>query len=113
MNVIIKNLGNGIKKIIINDPKTYNSLSFKTLSELIKSFKKLVFISSCLSTTQDFKATDFEPYFHGNLQKRRSVVKIHPRRCESVLLGRQMSPDGGPDSANAGRVGYAEKQWSR
>ena len=41
MNVIIKNLGNGIKKIIINDPKTYNSLSFKTLSELIKSFKKL------------------------------------------------------------------------
>ena len=41
MNVIIKNLGSGIKKIIINDPKTYNSLSFKTLSELIKSFKKL------------------------------------------------------------------------
>ena len=41
MNVIIKNLGEGIKNIIINDPKTYNSLSFKTLSDLIKAFQKL------------------------------------------------------------------------
>ena len=41
MNVIVKNLGEGIKNIIINDPKTYNSLSFKTLSELLKAFKRL------------------------------------------------------------------------
>ena len=41
MNVIIKNVGGGIKNVIINDPKTYNSLSFKTLNELLKVFKKL------------------------------------------------------------------------
>jgi enoyl-CoA hydratase/carnithine racemase len=41
MNVIIKNLGNGIKNVIINDPKTYNSLSYKTINELIKILKKL------------------------------------------------------------------------
>ena len=41
MNVIIKNLGDGIKNIIINDPKTYNSLSFKTLNDLLKAFQKL------------------------------------------------------------------------
>ena len=34
MNVLIKNLNYGIKNIIINDPKTYNSLSYKTLNEL-------------------------------------------------------------------------------
>ena len=31
MSVLLKDLGSGIKSIIINDPKTYNSLSFKTL----------------------------------------------------------------------------------
>ena len=41
MSVIIKNLESGIKKIIINDPKTYNSLSILTLNLLIKTFKKL------------------------------------------------------------------------
>jgi len=41
MRVIIKKLENGIKNVIINDPKTYNSLSFKTINELIKVFKKL------------------------------------------------------------------------
>jgi len=41
MNVLIKNLGSGIKKVIINDPKTYNSLSFSTLNSLLKNFKKL------------------------------------------------------------------------
>ena len=41
MNIIIKNLGEGIKNIIINDPKTYNSLSFKTLNDLLKAFQKL------------------------------------------------------------------------
>ena len=41
MNVIIKNLNNGIKSVIINDPKTYNSLSYETLGDLIRAFKKL------------------------------------------------------------------------
>ena len=41
MNIKIKNNNNGIKTVIINDPKTYNSLSFKTLSDLLKAFKKL------------------------------------------------------------------------
>ena len=41
MTVLVKNLSTGVKKITINDPKTYNSLSFKTLNNLIKAFKKL------------------------------------------------------------------------
>ena len=30
-----------ISRIIINEPKTYNSLSFKNLTDLIKAIKKL------------------------------------------------------------------------
>ena len=41
MNILVKNLGSGVKKIILNDPKTYNSLSFKTLKEILNTFKKL------------------------------------------------------------------------
>ena len=41
MSIITKNLGSGIKKVIINDPATYNSLSFKTLTTLLNTFKKL------------------------------------------------------------------------
>ncbi len=41
MVILVKNLGNGIKNITINDPKTYNSLSFVTLRSLINTFKKL------------------------------------------------------------------------
>ena len=41
LNVLIKNLGNGIKNIKINDPKTYNSLSSVTLNSLLNTFKKL------------------------------------------------------------------------
>ena len=41
MNVLVKNLGNGIKNVKINDPKTYNSLSFVTLNALLNTFKKL------------------------------------------------------------------------
>ena len=40
MNVISKDLGYGINSITLNDPKTYNSLSFKTLNELSKLLKK-------------------------------------------------------------------------
>ena len=41
MIILVKNLGNGIKNITINDPKTYNSLSFATLRSLLNTFKKL------------------------------------------------------------------------
>ena len=41
MSVLVKNLGNGIKNVTINDPKTYNSLSFATLGSLLNTFKKL------------------------------------------------------------------------
>ena len=41
MNISIKNLSSGVKKVIINDPKTYNSLSFQTLTSLLNTFKKL------------------------------------------------------------------------
>ena len=41
MKILVKNLNYGIKKIIINDTSTYNSLSFKTLNSLLNTFKKL------------------------------------------------------------------------
>ena len=41
MNIKVKNLLNGISIIILNDPKTYNSLSFKNLTDLIRVFQKL------------------------------------------------------------------------
>ena len=41
MNIKIKNLSSGISNVIINEPKTYNSLSFQNLTDLIKIFKKL------------------------------------------------------------------------
>ena len=41
MNVLVKNLLNGITIVTLNDPKTYNALSFKNLNDLIKVFKRL------------------------------------------------------------------------
>ena len=41
MNIRIVNQGKDISRVIINDPKTYNSLSTKNLLDLIKVFKKL------------------------------------------------------------------------
>ncbi len=41
MNILVKNLSSGISIVQINDPKTYNSLSFKTLNDLITVLKKL------------------------------------------------------------------------
>ena len=41
MTVIVKDNGFGIKNIIINEPETYNSLSFKTLNILINTFRRL------------------------------------------------------------------------
>ena len=41
MNIKIINQEKDISRVIINDPKTYNSLSTKNLIDLIKVFKKL------------------------------------------------------------------------
>ncbi len=41
MNIKIVNQEKNISRVIINDPKTYNSLSTKNLIDLIKVFKKL------------------------------------------------------------------------
>ena len=41
MNIKIINQGKDISRVIINEPKTYNSLSTKNLKDLIKVFKKL------------------------------------------------------------------------
>jgi len=41
MNLKVKNLRDGISLVTIDEPKTYNSLSFKNLRDLIKIFQKL------------------------------------------------------------------------
>ena len=41
MNIKVKNLSGGITVVTINEPKTYNALSFKNLNDLIKIFQKL------------------------------------------------------------------------
>ena len=40
-NIILSKNNNGISRIILNDPKTYNSLSLLTINSLIKVFKIL------------------------------------------------------------------------
>ena len=40
-NIRIKKINREISSIIIDEPKTYNALSFKNLNDLIKAFKKL------------------------------------------------------------------------
>jgi len=41
VTVKINKVSPGVKRVLINDPKTYNSLSYNTLSSLLKAFKKL------------------------------------------------------------------------
>ena len=40
-NIKIKKISNEIVSIMINEPKTYNALSFKNLNDLIKAFRKI------------------------------------------------------------------------
>ena len=40
-NIKIKKITNEIASIIIDEKKTYNSLSFKNLTDLLKALKKL------------------------------------------------------------------------
>ena len=41
MNLKVKNLSDGISIVTINEPKTYNALSFRNLNDLINVFEKL------------------------------------------------------------------------
>ena len=41
MNLKVKNLSDGISVVTINEPKTYNALSFRNLNDLINAFEKL------------------------------------------------------------------------
>ncbi len=41
MNLKVKNLSDGISVVTINEPKTYNALSFRNLNDLINVFEKL------------------------------------------------------------------------
>ena len=38
-NIIVQSSSNGISRIKLNEPSTYNALSLNTLQSLIKSFK--------------------------------------------------------------------------
>ena len=40
-NIKIKKINNNVSSIVIDEPKTYNSLSFQNLSDLLKAFKNL------------------------------------------------------------------------
>ena len=40
-NIIIQSSNNGISRVKLNEPSTYNALSLATLNSLIKSFKNL------------------------------------------------------------------------
>ena len=40
-NIILQESNTGVSRIKLNDPKTYNALSLKTLKSLISAFKKL------------------------------------------------------------------------
>ena len=40
-NIIVKSSNNGISRIKLNEPSTYNALSLNTLKSLIKCFKSL------------------------------------------------------------------------
>ena len=41
MNIKTINYSKEIARVVINEPKTYNSLSYKNLKDLINIFKKL------------------------------------------------------------------------
>ena len=39
-NIKTKKINNEVASVVIDEPKTYNSLSFKNLSDLLKVLKK-------------------------------------------------------------------------
>ena len=80
MNIKVINYSKEIARVVINEPKTYNSLSFKNLDDLIKAFKKL-------DKDKDVKVIILEGAGKGfsaghnlkevkNLKKKRKVSKV-------------------------------------
>jgi len=88
-NVLIKNLGSGIKKVIINDPKTYNSLSFYTLNSLLKNFKKLDSDNSTKVIILEGAGKGFSAGHNlkevRNLKKRSKYLKLF-NLCSKLML---------------------------
>ena len=89
MNVSVKNLGNGIKNVKINDPKTYNSLSFATLKSLLKTFKKLDKATSTTVIILDGVGKGFSAVHNlkevRSLKKRSKYLKLF-NLCSKVML---------------------------
>ena len=88
-NIKIKTLNKDIASILINDPKTYNSLSFKNLNDLLKSFKYL-------DNRRDIKVIIIEGSGKGfsaghnlkemrNLKKRSKYLKLF-NLCSKLML---------------------------
>jgi len=88
-NVLIKNLGSGIKKVIINDPKTYNSLSFNTLNLLLKTFKKIDSDNSTKVIVLEGAGKGFSAGHNlkevRNLKKRSKYLKLF-NLCSKLML---------------------------
>ena len=89
MNVLVKNLGNGIKNITINDPKTYNSLSFVTLKTLLNTFKKLDKDSSTKAIILEGAGKGFSAGHNlkevKSLKKRSKYLKLF-NLCSKLML---------------------------
>ena len=88
-NIKVKFSNKDIASIIINEPKTYNALSFKNLNDLIKVFKRL-------DNNNDVKAIIIEGAGKGfsaghnlkevsGLKKREKYQKLF-NRCSKVML---------------------------
>jgi len=89
MVILVKNLGNGIKNITINDPKTYNSLSFATLRSLLNTFKKLDKDNSTKVIILDGAGKGFSAGHNlkevKSLKKRSKYLKLF-NLCSKVML---------------------------
>jgi len=88
-NVLIKDLGSGIKKVIINDPKTYNSLSFAVLNSLLNTFRKLDNDNSTKVIVLEGAGKGFSAGHNlkevKNLKKRSKYLKLF-NLCSKLML---------------------------
>ncbi len=89
MSVLVKNLGSGIKNVTINDPKTYNSLSFATLRSLLNTFKKLDKDNNTKVIILDGKGKGFSAGHNlkevKGLKKRSKYLKLF-NICSKVII---------------------------
>ena len=88
-NIKIKKINSEVSSIIIDEPKTYNSLSFKNLSDLLKALKKLdadkkVKVIILEGTGKGFSAGHNLKEVRG-LKKRDKYLKLF-NLCSKVML---------------------------